>query len=182
MATFQPKRINLNEINNGNEYANGDTPSVDSVNAPIEASAYVQGVVDNFKASGDYANNVSYKYPTFVNYQGSGYMCISETAIINIPPTDTTKWKKIVDKGANGTNGTNGTNGSKIVSTTLIGQDAQGGNIYRQSYDDGSTQNFVAPKGDDGTILTQSQNSGAHTNISTINYDITDGTLTITIT
>jgi hypothetical protein len=40
--------------------------------------------------------------------------------------------------------------GSKIVSTVLIGQDENGGNIYMQTYDNGDTGTFVAPKGKDG--------------------------------
>lgn len=40
--------------------------------------------------------------------------------------------------------------GAKIVKTELIGQDENGGNIYRQTFDNGVTNEFVAPKGDKG--------------------------------
>jgi hypothetical protein len=40
--------------------------------------------------------------------------------------------------------------GAMIVSTELIGQDENGGNIYRQTFDNGVTNEFVAPKGDKG--------------------------------
>ena len=38
--------------------------------------------------------------------------------------------------------------GSKIVSTEYIGKDGNGGNIYKQAFDNGSTNTFTAPKGD----------------------------------
>ena len=40
----------------------------------------------------------------------------------------------------------------KIVSTNLIGQDENGGNIYEQVFDNGTTQRFTAPKGNDAEI------------------------------
>lgn len=40
--------------------------------------------------------------------------------------------------------------GSKIVSTEYIGKDENGGNIYRQTFDNGETNVFIAPKGADG--------------------------------
>lgn len=52
-----------------------------------------------------------------------------------------------------GDQGDKGDTGAKVVSTELIGQDAQGGNIYRQAFDDGTIAEFTAPKGakgDDG--------------------------------
>lgn len=53
--------------------------------------------------------------------------------------------------GEKGEQGEKGDTGAKIVTTTLIGQDENGGNIYEQTFDDGSTAQFVAPKGDAGT-------------------------------
>lgn len=40
--------------------------------------------------------------------------------------------------------------GAKIVKTELIGQDENGGNIYRQTFDNGVTNEFIAPKGETG--------------------------------
>lgn len=40
--------------------------------------------------------------------------------------------------------------GAKIVSTVFIGTDAEGGNRYRQTFDDGSTAVFTAPRGPAG--------------------------------
>lgn len=49
--------------------------------------------------------------------------------------------------------GEKGDTGAKIVSTVLIGQDENGGNIYKQTFDDGTTAEFVAPKGDKGGMV-----------------------------
>lgn len=46
--------------------------------------------------------------------------------------------------------GEKGDTGAKIVSTELQGQDDNGGNIYKQTFDDGSTANFTAPRGATG--------------------------------
>ena len=46
--------------------------------------------------------------------------------------------------------GLKGATGSKIVSTELIGQDENGGNIYQQTFDDGSTSTFTVPNGGGG--------------------------------
>ena len=54
------------------------------------------------------------------------------------------------EKGDTGEKGDKGDTGAKIVSTELIGQDENGGNIYKQTFDDGSTATFTAPKGDKG--------------------------------
>ena len=52
--------------------------------------------------------------------------------------------------GLKGERGEKGDTGAKIVSTELIGQDENGGNVYKQTFDDGSTATFTAPKGADG--------------------------------
>lgn len=43
-----------------------------------------------------------------------------------------------------------GATGAKIVSTDLIGHTDGGDNIYQQTFDNGSTAKFIAPKGDSG--------------------------------
>lgn len=50
-------------------------------------------------------------------------------------------------KGADGKDGKDGVNGANIVSTVLQGQDADGGNIYKQTFSNGATANFTAPRG-----------------------------------
>lgn len=47
-----------------------------------------------------------------------------------------------------GDKGDKGDTGAKIIRTEYIGEDADGGNIYKQTFDDGSTATFTAPKGE----------------------------------
>lgn len=49
-----------------------------------------------------------------------------------------------------GEDGEKGDTGAKLVSQVLIGQDANGGNIYQQTFDDGTTATFTAPRGERG--------------------------------
>lgn len=44
MARFTPKKLVLNNINNGNEYVNGDGIGAEAINDPIEAMAYTQAL------------------------------------------------------------------------------------------------------------------------------------------
>ena len=53
-------------------------------------------------------------------------------------------------KGADGQDGDDGSTGAKLVSQVLQGQDANGGNIYLQTFDDGTTATFTAPRGEKG--------------------------------
>ena len=55
-----------------------------------------------------------------------------------------------IPKGVQGIQGIQGKTGAKLVSQTLQGQDANGGNIYLQTFDDGTTATFVAPQGKQG--------------------------------
>ena len=52
--------------------------------------------------------------------------------------------------GVAGEPGPVGKTGASIVSTLLVGQDEQGGNIYEQIFDNGMTARFVAPRGIQG--------------------------------
>lgn len=47
MAKFTPKEIDLSQINGGNKFENGDRITPESVNAPIESSAFVQALAKN---------------------------------------------------------------------------------------------------------------------------------------
>lgn len=53
-------------------------------------------------------------------------------------------------QGEKGDKGDTGATGATIVSTVLQGQDANGGNIYKQTFDNGATAEFTAPKGEAG--------------------------------
>lgn len=54
------------------------------------------------------------------------------------------------EKGEKGDTGDKGATGAKIISTVLIGQDGSGGNVYEQTFDDGTATRFTAPKGEKG--------------------------------
>ena len=54
------------------------------------------------------------------------------------------------DKGDKGEKGDKGDAGAKIVSTDFVGEDENGGNIYEQTFDNGTTAMFTAPKGEKG--------------------------------
>lgn len=58
-----------------------------------------------------------------------------------------------------GLKGDKGATGAKIVSTVLKGQDEYGGNIYEQTFDDGTTAEFVAPRGSLENIVHTTGNS-----------------------
>lgn len=53
-------------------------------------------------------------------------------------------------KGEDGEQGEKGATGAKIISQTLVGQSGNGGNIYLQTFDDGTQFTFTAPKGEKG--------------------------------
>lgn len=54
--------------------------------------------------------------------------------------------------GKDGKDGKDGLAGAKLVSQVLQGQDAQGGNIYKQTFSDGTEAYFTAPKGEDANL------------------------------
>lgn len=75
-------------------------------------------------------------------------------------------------KGADGTNGRDGASGAKLVSQVLQGQDENGGNIYLQTFDDGTTATFTAPKGDTGgSVVSVSATGTATEEVSYITID-----------
>lgn len=55
------------------------------------------------------------------------------------------------ERGPQGKQGETGATGAKIVSTELQGQDENGNNIYLQTFDDGTTATFIAPRGPTGS-------------------------------
>lgn len=64
-------------------------------------------------------------------------------------------------RGLTGETGPVGPTGAKIVSTELTGQDANGGNIYKQTFDNGATATFTAPKGN-GVPTTSASDAGKY--------------------
>ena len=55
------------------------------------------------------------------------------------------------DKGEKGIQGETGATGAKLISQELVGQDENGGNIYQQTFDDGTVAYFTAPRGEAST-------------------------------
>ena len=54
--------------------------------------------------------------------------------------------------GLKGDKGDKGDAGAKIISTEFVGTDADGGYVYRQTFDDGSTTEFTVPKSEGLTL------------------------------
>lgn len=61
--------------------------------------------------------------------------------------------------GSPGGPGPKGETGASIVSTELVGQDENGGNIYKQTFDNGATATFTAPRGPAGSLALSGQTS-----------------------
>lgn len=81
---------------------------------------------------------------TFIPYvDDEGNLSWSNNKGYTNPPT-------VNIKGENGVDGKDGKTGTKIISQTFQGTDANGGNVYLQTFDDGTTATFVAPKGPQG--------------------------------
>ena len=70
-----------------------------------------------------------------------------------------------------GEKGDKGETGAKLVSQVLQGQDENGGNVYLQTFDDGTTATFVAPRGASGEGGGTSNYNGL-SNIPIINADL----------
>ena len=72
-------------------------------------------------------------------------------SLINVLSEAKSMISNIEEKLKNGEfKGDRGATGAKVVSTELIGQDANGGNIYELTFSDGKTVTFTAPKGSKG--------------------------------
>ena len=73
-----------------------DENVIDFLTISTEMKSLLNGLVIT-----DYDSTKSYIKPNIVYYKGSSYICISETSITNILPTDTTKWGLMCESGAN---------------------------------------------------------------------------------
>ena len=67
MTELKPKKIDLSQINGGNEYKNGDGVGAEAINAPIKASAYAQALATNQPQYKDTGAN----YPTVSIEEGA---------------------------------------------------------------------------------------------------------------
>lgn len=130
MATkWSKKKVNPDNINSGNEYEKGDRVSVQALNSMVESGLYSQEFAEAIADTPDTseAGNVGTPAVSFVD---------------NVKNGNTYKKFKFSNL--------KGETGAKIVSTEFQGQDANGGNIYKQTFDNGSTAIFTAPKGAKG--------------------------------
>lgn len=59
MEKFNPNKINIYSINNGYRYENRQGISAEAINAPIEASAYAQGVAEKALSVSDEAKQIA---------------------------------------------------------------------------------------------------------------------------
>ena len=59
------------------------------------------------------------------------------------------------EKGVQGAQGIQGATGAKLISQELVSQDENGGNIYQQTFDDGTVAYFTAPRGAQGEASTE---------------------------
>ena len=85
------------------------------------------------------------------------------------------------NKGNQGEKGDNGKDGAKIVSTELTGQDENGGNVYLQTFDNGSTANFTAPKGEKGEKGEAGATYYAHRLLCSESASVDDSPIDITV-
>lgn len=126
---FQPKKFDINSINGGNRYGlEGIQP--EAVNAPIEAAAYAQALATNQP-----------------NIENAGLVGTPSVSIEEVDGLPRFKFEYLKGK--------DGATGAKLVSQVLVGQDASGGNIYKQTFNDGTTAIFVAPKGEQGVGISE---------------------------
>lgn len=66
----------------------------------LAISAEMKSLLDGLVIT-EYDSTKNYIKPNIVYYNGSSYICTSETTITNILPTDTTKWGLMCESGAN---------------------------------------------------------------------------------
>jgi len=109
-----------------------------------------------FKWKGTYSGATAYTIDDVVEYNGSSYICISNST--GNLPTNATYFEQMSAKGTDGTNGTNGTD----LSTTLT---TQGDLVYR----DGSGLQRLGA-GTAGQVL-QTGGAGANPSWSTVSSD-----------
>jgi len=109
-----------------------------------------------FKWKGIYSGATAYTIDDVVEYNGSSYICISNST--GNLPTNATYFEQMSAKGADGTNGTNGTD----LTTTLT---TQGDLVYR----DGSGLQRLGA-GTAGQVL-QTGGAGANPSWSTVSSD-----------
>ena len=102
------------------------------VNGGADGATFVPSVDEQGNLS--WSNNKGYTNPQTVNIKGPR----GERGVQGI-------------QGIQGERGFVGATGAKLVNRVLQGQDVFGGNVYLDTFDDGTTATFTAPKGEDGS-------------------------------
>lgn len=129
MAEFTPSKKTAQDFNNGVEYVDGigdiegDAVQAESINSVIEGLLYTQGLAVNQPDVSE-ANQVG---------------TVNASIIMASDGTARLKFKNL-----------KGEQGVGISTIVENGTDANGGNIYKITLDDGRTYNLVAPKGAKG--------------------------------
>ena len=98
MATWTGLPTNESNINGGNEYAGGDSLTIEQINSVVNNGIYAKNTVNGMGIGGAYSAAATYKYPNIVSYNGGSYMAIYAvssvyTAFSNKVPTNATYWK-----------------------------------------------------------------------------------------
>jgi hypothetical protein len=120
MAELKAKKIILSEINGGKQYENGDGIQPDAINAPIQASAYAQALATNIPNTDE------------------AYLVGTPSVQIEEDENGTPRFKFTHLKGFTG---------AKLVSRVLLGETENGSYIYLDTFDDGTTCEFISPVG-----------------------------------
>lgn len=104
--------------------------------------AHTQGLlIDNLKTLGEYDPSVTYKKNNIVRYNGSSY--IAKQTTVGNPPTDTTYWELLAQKGLDGTGSVtsvNGKTGAVSLTASDVGAETPSG---AQAKADQAEQNAV---------------------------------------
>lgn len=100
MARFNPQKFNINDINGGERFENGQKPQQDAFNAPIEGSAYAIEIADQAITKADQALNSIIpsggNYPPLTAFPiGSVYISTNEVSPAVLFGGS---WEKITDK------------------------------------------------------------------------------------
>ena len=208
MAELKPKKIDLTLINNGQQYKSGDGIQPNAINDPIQASAYVQALVEtqpdvsgagsygtpsvtisdasgtpqfifrnlrgagiaNIAQSGEPGNSGTAYIITLDNgnkfsitaprgHQGiQGIQGVSISSVVQTEKSTESSGKNVVTVNkTDGTssnftvyNGEKGDTGAQITGYEFLGEDKNGGYVYKLIFDNGVSVEFTAPKGNKG--------------------------------
>lgn len=109
---------------------------------------HINAMGDNYEIIYE-LQGVRYSHTLYTVAYVSDYLIISNVNRVLLINSDATI---TAEKGEDGKDGAN------IVNTVFIGQDENGGNIYEQTFDNGVTARFVAPKGENGIASVVEEN------------------------